>query len=173
MYSLREVGVGALGEILTSSAVLKAGERYTFTFDINKLLITASDIMIQTQLQYFMQNYGSISSVVRPLFSGRFVVVVVPKKDYFLSDWLSAFSYSWKNIPGFTGTTFLSAEGGTSATAPGGLPGLLKGAGEQIQVTLPEFPNLKSYLIWGGLLIVGVAVVIPMLTSQRGVRYVG
>ncbi len=170
MHSFGGVGLGSFQGVMVSSDVLQTGGTYTFTFSINQLLITTSDIEIQNKLQYFMQNYGDISSVVRPIFSGRFVVTVVPKASYSLSAWLSAFNYSWSNIPGYEGVTFLTVEGGATSSVPGGLPGVAIGAGQQIKMTLPDIDLSKylPYLIGGAVILVGIAMLPNLFAFRRG-----
>lgn len=163
MHSLHITGLGDLSEILASSYVLPAGERFVFTFNTNQLLNLASDSALREKLQYFLgPNYGDVISVNRPLFSGRYVVVVQPKANYSLESWLKAFDYSWQAM-GMTSVSFLQAEPGVSSSSPGGVAGAARGTAEIASEIPKGFSIGGGTLLLGGAAIIGLLVLIPQL----------
>ena len=157
MYAPGLSGIGDFGRILLSSDKLFPGNQYTFTFEHGKWIEISSSGDVQEKLRYFLQNYGDILRVDRALFSGRYVVVVAPKIEATLPQWLAAFDYSWKNM-GYGDAKYISTEEGVGSTQPGGLPQLFTGAGESIFQLLKPF---APYLI-GAL---ALAILLPPLIS--------
>jgi hypothetical protein len=119
----------SLGDILKPTDILITGEKYTFTFSHGRIFEYRTADWVKERLTYFMQNWGDIILADRPLFSNRYIVVVVPKVQASLSQWLSAFDYSWKNM-GYGSATLVLAEGGIGSSQPGGATQLIKGAAE-------------------------------------------
>lgn len=115
MYSLDLVGLGALGELLTSDKILSLNKKYTFQFDSGKLIDLKSDSWVLDQLRFFMQNYGEVVSVDGFITAKSYAIVVYPKIETTLANWLSAFEYSWKGM-GYSGVVFIKATEGESSS---------------------------------------------------------
>lgn len=113
---------------LTSADILKAGDRYTFTFDHGRIFEYHDITWIVGQLSFYMQNYGHIITADRTLFSDRYVIVVEPTLTATLQQWLDAFDYSWEHM-GYGKATFIIAEGGIGSSEPGGVNSLAKQVG--------------------------------------------
>lgn len=157
MYCPELSGFGDFGLYLLSSDKLSPGNQYVFTFESGKWIEISSSSDVQDRLRYFMQNYGDVLRVDRALFSGRYTVVVAPKIEATLPQWLTAFTYAWINM-GYGDAKYISAEGGTISSQPGGLPQLFTGAGEVFFQTLKPF---VPYLV-GALALV---ILLPPLIS--------
>ncbi len=170
MYTPSIAGLGDLAAILAVNDRLTVNQRYTFTFDTNQLLNLASESDVRSKLQYFLgPNYGDVVGVTRPLFSGRYLVTVVPKAAYPLSAWLNAFNYAWSNMPGFESITWRQTEGGVVSTVPGGIIGAAQ-AGQEAAAKAVEELDLKGMLMWAAIGVIGLAILIPTMQSSLAAR---
>lgn len=157
MYRPGMSGFGDFGLYLLSSDKLSPKNQYVFTFESGKWIEISSSSDVQDKLRYFLQNYGDVVRVDRALFSGRYTVVVIPKIEATLPQWLTAFIYAWINM-GYGDARYISAEGGTTSSQPGGLPQLFTGAGETFGQMLKP---LAPYLIGA----VALMILLPPLIS--------
>jgi len=95
------------------------------------------------------------------------VIVIVPTMDVSVSDWVSAFDTSWKDM-GYGGASLVQVEGGVVSTAPGGVQQILPEMGTIVGTTAASIlkPLLPYVLIVGVgyLLLVGV---IPKMIAKK------
>ena len=161
---------GYFGAILSTSDVLSPGTPATFTFQksgiLGSLFFFDSDASILQGLQDRMGNYGNMVSVSRPLFSDRWVIIVTPIAQITLSDWLSAFDVSWRDM-GYD-VTFIQAEGGTVSTQPGGVSQILPSLGSVIGTTAQEIIKpVFTYVLFGVIVYAGIKT-LPQMMAKRG-----
>jgi len=158
-----------LGAVLLPSNILGAGNQYVFTFESGEWFFFGSVATIKQELAERMANFGDITGVSRGLFSDRYVVNAVPSVNVTLSDWLSAFDVSWRDM-GYDNIIFVSAEGGFVSTQPGGiseivgdvLPSLGSSVGSTVgEIIKPIFP----YLLIGIALYAGINMFPKLLKS--------
>jgi hypothetical protein len=162
---------GYFGSILSMSDTLSPGTPATFTFQksgiLGSLFFFDSDASILQGLQDRMGNYGNMVSVSRPLFSDRWVIVVTPAAQATLSDWLSAFDVSWRDM-GYT-VDFIQAEGGIVSTQPGGVSQILPSLGSVIGTTAQEIIKpVFTYVLIGVIVYAGIKT-LPQMMSRRKV----
>ena len=142
---------------LTSAEILFTGSKYTFTFDHGRLFEYNSATYVLEQMRNLMQNYGEIVTVNRAMFSSRYVIVVVPKIDTTLLNWLTAFNYAWKTM-GYNNTTFIVVEAGDVSSQPGGTTQIVKSAGTAAGETVMEMIQpLLPVIIGVGVILVGLS----------------
>jgi len=160
-------GLGYLGAILTSGAILKSGSQYTFTWSHGRFFEYNTEAWVKENLNYRLQNFGEVVSTNRPLFSDHWVIVIVPTMDVSVSDWVSAFDASWKDM-GYGGASLVQVEGGAVSTAPGGVQQIIPEVGTIVGKTAFEIlkPLLPYVLIAGVgyLLLIGV---IPKMIAKK------
>jgi hypothetical protein len=150
--------LGDFGAVLLTSNILGAGQSYVFTFESGELLFLGSTSTIKDGLAERMANYGEVISVSRGLFSDRYIVTVVPTGSVSLSDWLSAFDVSWRDL-GYNNITFVQAEGGLVSTQAGGVLEITQKAGEEILAPL------------GGAVASGLKPFLPYILAVAGVYF--
>ncbi len=147
---------GYFGSVLSLDNTLSPGTPATFTFQESGWFFffeRASSIL--QGLRDRMGNYGDIISVSRPLFSDRWVIVITPTTQATLSDWLSAFDTSWKDM-GYT-VTFIQAEGGIISTQPGGVTQILPSIGTTIGETAQSIIKpIFTYVLIGIIVYAGI-----------------
>jgi len=151
------------GALLTSN-ILSIGQTYSFTFESGGWFFWDVTGTIQAGLRERMANYGEIISVTRGLFSDRYVVTVIPTVETTVDNWLSAFDSSWKDM-GYDNVIFITAEGGTVSTQPGGISEVVPQVGEVALSALK--PILPYALVFLGLYL--AITMIPVLTRRRHV----
>ena len=153
-----------LSEKLSIGNQILANQEYTFTFDIKQIFFFTSESTIKQKLQDALRYTADVLSVNRPLFSGYFVVTIVPKSQNTLSYWINNFTNIWKGL-GYE-VDFVQAEGGTVTTSPGGVqqiaPGIAKVAGAT------TYEAIKPLLPW--LLAAGAGYVIITSYIQKKVH---
>lgn len=133
------------GALLTSN-ILRIGQPATFTFESGEWFFWDVTGTIQAGLNERMANYGEVISVTRGLFSDRYIIVVIPTVETTLDNWLSAFDSSWRDM-GYDNIIFISAEGGTVSTQPGGIAEVVPQIGEVAVSTLkPILPYALAFL---------------------------
>lgn len=149
---------GYFGSVLSLNDTLAIGTPATFTFEESGwFFLFETESSILQGLQERMGNYGYVSSVSRPLFSDRWVVTINPVAQVTLSDWLSAFDASWRDM-GYT-VTFIQAEGGSVSTQPGGVSQLLPSLGTTIGETAQQIIKpLFTYILIGVAVYAGIKV---------------
>jgi len=149
------------GALLTSN-ILGTGQIYTFAFESGEWFFFDTTGTIQSGLRERMANYGEVISVTRGLFSDRYIVTVIPTVETTLNNWLSAFDTSWRDI-GYDNIIFISAEGGTVSTQPGGIAEVVPQVGE---VAVSAFKPIIPYAL-GFLAIYLVITLLPTITARR------
>lgn len=130
--------------VIAATDTLKIGGTYTFTYETSRVLEYHTTSWVMEQLNYFMQNYGQVTGVTSPTLSTKYVVTVIPKIEATLSQWLTAFDYSWNKI-GYGGVSLTAIEAGFIPTAPGGIKSITSGITGAI--TEPIIDILKPILI--------------------------
>ena len=158
---------GYFGAILSTSDTLSPGTPATFTFqESGWFFFFESESSILQGLRDRMGNYGDIVSVSRPLFSDRWVIIVTPIAQITLSDWLSAFDVSWRDM-GYT-VDFIQAEGGIVSTQPGGISQILPSLGSVIGTTAQEIIKpVFTYVLIGVIVYAGIKT-LPQMMAKRG-----
>ena len=150
------------GKILLLSDILTAGNQFTFSFESGEWFFLGSTSTIRSGLAERMANFGEVISVVRGLFSDRYIVTVVPTVNATLNDWLSVFDVSWRDM-GYDNITFVAAEGGVVSTQPGGLIEIMPQIGE---IGVSALKPIVPYAL--GFLAIYLAIqMLPMLTARR------
>ncbi|MFH1398964.1 MAG: hypothetical protein ABIG95_02540 [Candidatus Woesearchaeota archaeon] len=144
------------GDYLITSAVLQKGNIYTFTFEHGRLFEYNSDSAVTEDMKYYMKNYGEVISASRAFFSDRYVIIILSTSSYTLSDWLTAFKYSWDNM-GYGNANFLFAEGGYGSSQAGGVTAITAGVGSSVGSTIAAtLKPLTPYLIGGGIILIAI-----------------
>jgi hypothetical protein len=161
------------GDVLLPSNVLVAGNQYVFTFESGEWFFFGSISTIRDGLNERLANFGTITGVSRGFFSDRYVVNVVPSVNVTLSDWLSAFDVSWRDM-GYDSITFVSAEGGLVSTQPGGVSevvgNVLPSLGSAVGSTASEILKpIYPYILIGVIAYAGITM-LPKLMSKGRVR---
>lgn len=156
---------GAFGRILLSSDILTAGNQFVFTFESGEWFFLGSTSTIRSGLAERMANFGEVVSVTRGLFSDRYIVTVVSTINAALSDWLSVFDVSWRDM-GYDNITFVAAEGGAVSSQPGGLIEMVPQIGEiGVSALKPIFPYILGFLA------VYLAITLLPTLTRRTKRY--
>lgn len=109
--------------VMTEREVLKKGVQYTFTFDSGRIFEYRSKEWVLEQIKYWMQYYGSVNDIDRPLFSDRMIVYIVPVVDVTLGELTGVFLRAFNQM-GYGSVKFLFAESGYGSSSPGGIPGI-------------------------------------------------
>lgn len=163
--------LGDLGRVISNSEVLKQGQVYTITFDSGKFLMISSPSSLRSELARLMQNFGTIISVERALFSNRFAVSVSPTSNSTLSAWLNAFDYSWKSM-GYTDAKPILTEDAATSSAPGGITQVLTdtAGGVSSAVSDTMWATIKPMLPWiiGG--VIALIVLPPVVNNLFSAR---
>jgi len=144
------------GALLTSN-YLSIGQQYVFTFESGEWFFFDTTGSIQADLNERLANIGQVISVMRGLFSDRYVITVIPTDEVTLDTWLMTFDASWKDM-GYDNIIFITAEGGTISTQPGGISQVIPQIGDVAASTLrPLLPYALAFL--------GIYLVITMLPT--------
>jgi len=151
--------------VLLTSNILSIGQQYTFTFESGEWFFLDTTGVIQADLNERMANYGEVISVTRGLFSDRYIVIVIPTVETTLDNWLSAFDSSWRDMR-YDNIIFISAEGGTVSTQPGGIAEVIPQVGE-VAVSMLK-PILPYALLFLGVYL--AITMIPVLTRRHYAR---
>ncbi len=159
--------------MISLSSYLKIGNEYTFTFESGEWFFLEGTSGIRQALAERMANVGQIVKVDRGWFSDRYIVTVIPTDEVTLETWLSAFDSSWRDM-GFDSINFMSIEGGTSSSEPGGIVGVIPEVtqivGHTVGGTLSEtIKPLLPYLIIGLVVYAGIGI-LPELIGSRHAR---
>jgi hypothetical protein len=119
--------LGYFGDVLSGAQVLEVGQPYTFTFSFPWYSQYPSSSEAMSFLGSTLSGAANVISASRGLFSGNFVVTIVPTAaSLTVDDLVSAFSDAWKSAPWYIASpTFVQAEGGAISTQPGGVSQLL------------------------------------------------
>lgn len=137
--------------ILQQKETLREGVPYTITYNSGRFLEYRTETWVQEQLRSLLNSYLEVMSAIRPLFSGNYVIKVVPYQDMPLSQAVGLINSAWVQM-GYGSATYVLIESDvTSSSSPGGLPGVVSqttaaigsGAGNLLQPLLP-------YLLLGG-----------------------
>lgn len=132
--------------VLLTSNYLSIGQQYTFTFESGEWFFFDTTGSIQSDLNERLANIGQVISVTRGLFSDRYVITVIPTDEVTLDTWLMAFDSSWKDM-GYDNIIFITAEGGTISTQPGGLSQVIPQVGDIVAGGLkPMLPYALTFL---------------------------
>lgn len=143
--------------------VIQEGKPYSFTFESSGFFQFKSPSEVKDKLSYVMSNNGRILSVYRPLFSARWIVVIIPSISTSLENFIDTFSYSWDKIG--MDMRFVAVAEGYSGTSPGGIIGIPAEAGKIVGQTAAGtasgiFEGLASSvsmpLLIGGILLIGI-----------------
>lgn len=102
---------------ISATDILKTDRTYTFTYETSRVLEYRTSSWVMEKLQYYMQNYGQVTGVTSPTFSTKYVITVMPKIEATLSQWLSAFDYSWNKM-GYGSVSLTAIEAGFFPTTP-------------------------------------------------------
>lgn len=114
--------LGYFGDVLSRDQILEIGQKYTFTFSFPWYSQYPSSSEAMSFLGASLSGAASVVNVSRGLFSGNFVVTIVPVTSLTMDEFISAFSDAWKNAPWYVASpTFIQAEGGAISTQPGGV----------------------------------------------------
>jgi len=158
------------GRTLLTSDVLQVGNQYVFTFESGEWFFFDSTGDIQVGLNERMANIGAISSVIRGLFSDRYIVTVIPTDEVSLNTWLMAFDASWKDM-GYDHITFITSEGGTVSTQPGGIVELIPNIGGTAGRTVTEIIKpLFPYILIGIVVYAGIKMLPEIIQGRRSYR---
>ncbi|MBT9169558.1 MAG: hypothetical protein DDT19_02919 [Syntrophomonadaceae bacterium] len=161
MYT--DLSIGQMdSRILRDDSVLNIGSVYTFTFEHGRIFEFRTDSWVRERLNYFMQNFGRVISARRPLFTNRYTITVIPRIRASLSDWLSAFDYSWRQM-GYRAASFIIAEAGGEVTEPVGIQRVARGVGETVAEALRP---LTPILVMVGIGIICVTMLPAMLQKK-------
>lgn len=160
---------GYFGSALSLNDTLSIGTPATFTFEESGwFFVFETESSILQGLRERMGNYGYISSVSRPLFSDRWVITVSPIAQATLSDWMSAFDVSWRDM-GYD-VSFIQAEGGSVSTQPGGVTQILPSAGQVIGETAQQLVKpIFKYILIGVAVYAGIKILPQVMTKRRAV----
>jgi len=149
--------------VLLTSNYLSIGQQYTFTWESGEWFFLDTTGVIQADLNERMANYGEVISVTRGLFSDRYIVTIVPMVETTLDNWLLAFDNSWQDM-GYDNIIFISAEGGTVSTQPGGVAEVIPQVGEvAVSALKPILPYALAFL--------GIYLAITLLPTLSRRRY--
>jgi len=154
------------GLTLLTSDILQVGNQYTFTFESGEWFFFDTTGEIQAGLNERMANIGQVTSVVRGLFSDRYVVTVIPTDFVTLNTWLMAFDASWKDM-GYDNIIFIASEGGTVSTHPGGIAQVVPQIGEVAASTLK--PLIPYAIVFMGIYL--AITLLPTLTATKRRSY--
>ncbi len=145
---------GGLGELLEQKDSLFPGNKYTFTFEHNRVFEYNSEGWVLGSLREKLSSDMSILIVDRPLFSTRYAVTFTPKLKAKITYFLQAFQDAWKNL-GYSNVVFIQAETDIKSTSPGGLTEITQSVGEGVGSGIAGIAKpLTPYLILlGGLLV--------------------
>jgi len=136
VYSIKNFPLdNFFGAIVLSSNSLRPRNEFVFTFEHGRVFEYNSDSWVLKNIRERMGNYGDVVSVVRPLFSSRYLITVIPTLERNLAEWVSAFDSSWKDM-NYGNAVFVMAEEGRVASEPGG-----------VSQIIPEIPKLTGDLI--------------------------
>ncbi len=151
--------------VLLTSNYLSIGQQYTFTWESGEWFFFDTTGSIQAGLNERLANIGQVISVIRGLFSDRYVITVIPTDKVTLDTWLMAFDSSWKDM-GYDNVIFITAEGGTVSTQPGGISEVIPQIGEVAASALK--PILPYALVFLGLYL--AITLLPTLSRRHYAR---
>jgi hypothetical protein len=127
---------------LDSNALLQSGDPYTFTYDSNQTFQTTWVSTVLKSIEKAIGKYAAIR-VTRPMGSARFLVTVLPKGNQRIQ-LIQAGIESGLSNAGVTDLKFVTSEGGTTSSQPGGLVAAAK-------EVISETTEGVSSILWSGI----------------------
>jgi hypothetical protein len=159
------------GSILNLNNTLNADNQYVFTFTLGTWLFPPSEDSVKQQVQIDISNIAWVSKVNRPLFSDRYEIVIIPSDNLTLEQWLNVFDSVFKDM-GYPDYTFVSAEGGSESSSPGGIEEILSDVGGVVGDTTASTAKailtpLIPYIVIGGIIYLGILTLPTLLMKRR------
>ena len=105
------------GADITNDTMLVAGNEYTITYSSGALFQPSESTVLNGVRERFLE--GTITKVVRPLFSGRYAITFIPSISHPLSYWLETLTAIWGDM-GYLDAAYVSTDAGPVSTQGGG-----------------------------------------------------
>jgi hypothetical protein len=99
--------------------VLAQSNPVTFTYATNKAFDTSWPSTVEAKIRADMSPYGNVLKVDRGLFSGRYVITIVPQQAMTPQVWQELLKKSMA-LSGYPNASFVAMEGGVVSSQSGG-----------------------------------------------------